>query len=64
MNVSDDDDSNAWKLPSDDDYHMYMSSSPDSRDYLSAVAFTLVWVDGHRNRERHLTTLRELLDKR
>lgn len=51
-------------IPSDDDYYMYMSSSPDSRDYLLVVAFTLVWVDGHRNRERYLTTLRELLDKR
>jgi len=49
-----------YNIPSDDDYHLYMSSSPSFRDYLLVVAFVMVWVDGHQNRERHLTTLRDL----
>lgn len=49
-----------YDIPLDDDYHLCMLSSPGSRDYLLVVALILFGLNGHKNRARHLTTLKEL----
>lgn len=49
-----------FEVVPDDDYHLYKSSSPGSRDYLMVVALILFGLSGHKNRARHLTTLKGL----